>query len=112
MSLNLPHALMPRQIDDKGSSMLQARIEELGVKIHLNKATKNIKGDGQTKTLTFSDGCSLSVDMICVSAGIRPRDELAKASGLKVGPKGGIVVNDQLHTSDPNIYAIGECASR
>jgi nitrite reductase (NADH) large subunit len=102
--------LMPRQIDDKGSSMLQARIEELGVKIHLNKATKNINVDGKTKTMEFSDGSSLSVDMICVSAGIRPRDELAKASGIEVGPRGGILVNDQLLTSDPDIYAIGECA--
>ena len=52
----------------------------------------------------------IDVDMLVISAGIKPRDELAKACGLEVGPRGGIVVNEKLQTSDDPIYAIGECA--
>ncbi|HBL14555.1 MAG TPA: nitrite reductase (NAD(P)H), partial [Cyanobacteria bacterium UBA11162] len=55
-------------------------------------------------------GSELHTDMIVFSAGIRPRDELAKASGLAMGERGGIVINDHCQTSDENIYAIGECA--
>ncbi|MEO8495406.1 MAG: FAD-dependent oxidoreductase, partial [Planctomycetota bacterium] len=102
--------LMPRQIDDAGSRLLVKRIEDLGVKVHLNKGTKVVQGDGCVERMVFNDGEVLDVDMIIVSAGIRPRDELAKACGIGVGERGGIMVNDQLQTSDPQIYAIGECA--
>ena len=102
--------LMPRQIDEIGSMTLQQKIEELGVKIHLSKATKNIAGEGKVAKMEFEDGSDLDVDMIVVSAGIKPRDELARAAGLEVGPRGGIVVNNQLKTNDPDIYAVGECA--
>ena len=60
--------------------------------------------------MSFSDGGGLEVDMIIVSAGIRPRDELARQCGLKVGERGGIAIDDELQTSDPEIYAIGEAA--
>ncbi|TWT58096.1 Nitrite reductase [NAD(P)H] [Thalassoglobus neptunius] len=102
--------LMPRQIDDAGSRILVGKIEELGVKVHLNKATKEVHGNGVVEAMEFNDGEQLDVDMIIVSAGIRPRDDLARESGLDVGPRGGIEVNDQLQTSDPNIFAVGECA--
>jgi len=102
--------LMPRQIDDEGSRILVKKIEELGVDVHLNKATKAIHGDHGVERMEFTDGESLDVDMIIVSAGIRPRDELARDANLKVGPRGGVVVDDRLQTSDPNIYAIGEVA--
>jgi nitrite reductase (NADH) large subunit len=103
--------LMPRQIDDAGSKMLQSKISELGVEVHLSKATQKIEGGDQgVSAMAFSDGTMLDVDMVVVSAGIRPRDELATQCGLEVGSRGGIVVNNRLQTSDPNIYAIGECA--
>lgn len=102
--------LMPRQIDQAGSRVLVQKIEALGVKVHLNTGTKEVHGNGQVERMEFSSGESLDVDMIIVSAGIRPRDELARASGIKVGERGGIIVNDHLQTSDPDIYAIGECA--
>ena len=102
--------LMPRQIDDEGSKILVSKIEELGVQVHLNKGTKEVFGDGSVDRMEFNDGESLDVEMIIVSAGIRPRDDLARSTGLEVGERGGIVVNDQLQTSDPDIYAIGECA--
>ncbi len=104
--------LMPRQIDDAGSRALVARIESLGVRVHLNKATKEVLGNGCVEGLVFQDGQTLPVEMIIVSAGIRPRDDLARACGLEVGQRGGVVVNDRLQTSDPRIYAIGEVALR
>lgn len=102
--------LMPRQIDDAGSRTLIKKIETLGVKVHLNKSTKEVHGNGKVERMEFNDGETLEVEMIIVSAGIRPRDDLAKESDIHVGPRGGISVNDQLRTSDPDIYAIGECA--
>ena len=102
--------LMPRQIDSAGSSMLQSKLKELGVQVHLNKNTSSIEGNGRIERLTFSDGSQLGVDMLVISAGIRPRDELAKSAGLEVGSRGGIIVNQQCRTNDEYIYAIGECA--
>lgn len=102
--------LMPRQIDDAGSDILVEQIENLGVTVHLNKATKEVHGEQSVERMQFTDDSDLDVDMIIVSAGIRPRDDLAKEAGLELGDRGGIVVNDHLQTSDPNIYAIGECA--
>lgn len=102
--------LLPRQLDDKGSAMLVSKIEALGIKIHLNADTSEILGKNQVEGLRFKDGAELNVDMLVVSAGIVPRDELGRSSGLQIGPRGGIVVNDHLQTSDPSIYAIGEVA--
>ena len=102
--------LMPRQIDDAGSNVLVRRIEDLGVRVHLNRATQEVLGNGRVAGMRFQDGRVLDVDMIIVSAGIRPRDDLARACGIEVGERGGIVVNDWLQTSDPSVYAIGEVA--
>ncbi|KQS33264.1 nitrite reductase large subunit NirB [Dyadobacter sp. Leaf189] len=102
--------LMPRQIDDAGSRMLQNQLESLGLHIHLSKNTQEIKGGDCIEGMQFADQSFLEVDMLVISAGIRPRDELAKIAGLETHPRGGIVVNNQLQTSDPFIFAIGECA--
>jgi nitrite reductase (NADH) large subunit len=102
--------LMPRQIDDEGSQILVNKIEDLGVHVHLNKASKEIHGDRRVQSIEFTDGEMLDVDMIIISAGIRPRDELARAAGLEVGQRGGVVVDDDLQTSDPQIFAVGEVA--
>jgi nitrite reductase (NADH) large subunit len=90
--------------------VLQAKLETLGLQIHLNKNTQEIVGNGVIEFMQFADGSRLDVDMLVISAGIKPRDEVAKVAGLEVGTRGGIVVNDSLQTSDPNIFAIGECA--
>lgn len=103
--------LMPRQIDDAGSRILVRRIEELGVRVHLGKATSVVHGAGCVERLEFQDGDALDCEMIIVSAGIRPRDDLAPDAGLIVGDRGGFVVNDRLQTNDADIYAIGECAA-
>ncbi|MDC6354865.1 MULTISPECIES: nitrite reductase large subunit NirB [unclassified Robiginitalea] len=102
--------LMPRQLDEVASKALQARIGSLGIRVHLNKVTQRILGNGSIKGMEFDDGDSLPVDMLIVSAGIRPRDELARACGLEVGPRGGVVVDSSMRTSDPSVFAIGEVA--
>jgi nitrite reductase (NADH) large subunit len=102
--------LMPRQIDEVGSKVLVGKINALGVQVHLNKNTKEIVGNGKVEAMTFADGSELDVQMVVVSAGIKPRDELARTCNLTVGQRGGVVVDEHLRTSDPNIYAIGEVA--
>jgi nitrite reductase (NADH) large subunit len=102
--------LMPRQIDDAGSGILQRQLESLGLSIHLSKSTQEITGSDTITGMQFADGTHLTVDMLIISAGIRPRDELAKAAGLSTHPRGGIIVDDFLQTSDSSIFAIGECA--
>ena len=102
--------LMPRQLDAAGAAMLKRKIENLGIAIHLNRNTTHFMGEEAVTGLHFTDETVLGVDMVVISAGIKPRDELAKQAGLTVGSRGGIVVNDCLQTSDADIYAIGECA--
>jgi nitrite reductase (NADH) large subunit len=103
--------LMPRQIDEAGSKTLFKRIEAMGVRVHLGMSSKEVHGHSAVERLEFADGTSLDVDMIIVSAGIRPRDDLGKGCGLTLGQRGGIAVDDRLQTSDPRVFAIGECAS-
>lgn len=102
--------LMPRQIDQQGSDMLKSKLEQLGLKIFTNKNTTAIVGGDCISEMQFADDTKIDVDMLVISAGIKPRDELAKLSGLEVGQRGGIVVNSQMQTNDANIFAIGECA--
>lgn len=103
--------LMAVQVDDAGGRMLRKKIEDLGVSVHTQKNTVEIvDGDEARHRMVFADGTHLETDMIVFSAGIRPRDEIARSSGLEVGPRGGIVINNHCLTSDPDIYAIGECA--
>ena len=103
--------LMAVQIDDGGGRVLRQKIAELGVGIHTGKNTTEIV-DGATSRhqMKFADGSSLETDIVVFSAGIRPRDELARSAGLKLGERGGIVIDDNCQTSDENIFAIGECA--
>lgn len=103
--------LMPRQLDTEGAALLQAKVESLGIQVHTLKRTSEVVADNDKKLLKFEGGKELSVGMIVVSAGIRPNDELAKVCGLSIGKRGGVVVDNQLKTSDENIFAIGECAS-
>ena len=102
--------LMPRQLDHRSSNVLQQKLEGMGIKIHLNKATRKIQGNGSITGMDFSDESVLDVDMLVISAGIRPRDELAKSCGLLIGERGGVLVDNAMRTSDPNILAIGEVA--
>ena len=103
--------LMPVQIDEAGGEVLREKIEALGVQVHVSKSTTNIVSEnGKLVKMEFADGGELATDMIVFSAGIRPRDNLARECDLAIGERGGIVVNEHCLTSDPDIYAIGECA--
>ncbi len=103
--------LMPVQLDDTAGAVLREKIENLGVQVHTSKVTTDIVSENdKLVSMQFADGTSLQTDMIVFSAGIRPRDELARNCGLQLGERGGVVINAACQTSDPNIYAIGECA--
>jgi nitrite reductase (NADH) large subunit len=103
--------LMAVQVDDAGGRVLRTRIAELGVGIHTGKnAVEIIDGSAHAHRIRFADGSELQTDLIVFSAGIRPRDELARGAGLAVGERGGILVDNSCRTSDPDIFAIGECA--
>lgn len=100
--------LMPRQIDEAGSQVLAHKLSQLGITIHCCKSTKMIEGNGKVEALAYADGSRLEIDMLVISAGIRPRDEVARQSGLNVHQRGGIIVDNFMKTNDENIFAIGE----
>jgi len=114
--------LMCRQIDQGGHDALVGKIEEMGLKVHCGARTESFVGtDGSTdaestapvSALRFSneDWDDLPVQMIVVSCGIKPRDELCRDDeAIELGERGGIVVDEQMRTSAKDVYAIGECA--
>ncbi len=103
--------LMGTQLDDGGGTMLRGMIESLGVSVHTGKNTLRIvAGESARYRMEFADGDTLETDVVVFSAGIRPRDELARECGLAVGERGGIVIDEYCATSDPHIFAVGECA--
>ncbi len=104
--------LMAVQVDEAGGRVLRTKIEELGVHVHTSRNTVEITNGATARhRMVFFDDTWLETDMIVFSAGIRPRDELARESGLAIGPRGGVAIDDFCRSSDHNIYAIGECAS-
>jgi nitrite reductase (NADH) large subunit len=123
--------LLPRQLDEAGAALLQARIEALGVRVRTGARTARIEeaglaagdrpprieeagraaGDRPLRRLGFAAGPPVEAELIILAAGIRPRAELAAACGLALAPTGGVLVDDRLTTSDPRIFAVGECAT-
>ena len=109
--------LMALQLDEAGGTILRQRIQGLGVTVHTSKNTQEVMlktgPDGQPRVagLAFGDGTELDADLVVFSAGIRPRDDLARSAGLALARRGGIVIDEHCRTSDPDILAIGECAS-
>lgn len=104
----MPH-LMEVQLDRDAGRMLQRAMEELGITVHLEYQTTEILGSTHVTGLRTRDGSTLPCDLVVVSAGIRPRVDLARAAGLTV--QRGIVVGDDLvAVDDPSICAVGECA--
>ncbi|AYG83063.1 Nitrite reductase [NAD(P)H] [Streptomyces hundungensis] len=104
--------LMPVQVDEGGGAALLRTIENMGLTVHTGVGTQEITADdeGRVNGMTLSDSSHLSTDLVVFSAGVRPRDQLARDCGLDVGERGGIVVDEQCRTSDPAVFAIGECA--
>ena len=103
--------LMPMQVDSEGGELLKEKIEALGVQVLTERATQRIEpGDNSRLRMVFQDDKVLETDLIVFSAGIRPQDTLARECGLTIGERGGVVIDDQCRTNDPNILAIGEVA--
>ncbi|MFF5359638.1 nitrite reductase large subunit NirB [Streptomyces scabiei] len=105
--------LMPVQVDDGGGAALLRTIENMGLSVHTGVGTQEIVVDAQGAVtgMKLSDGSELATDMVVFSAGVRPRDQLARDCGLTVGERGGISVDEQCRTvNDPHVFAIGECA--
>ncbi|URM93468.1 nitrite reductase large subunit NirB [Actinomadura madurae] len=104
--------LMPRQLDEGGGAMLRRHIEALGMAVHAGTPMRALEAgdDGAVRRVVLDGGAEIGAEVVVFSAGIRPRDELARGCGLPVGERGGIVVDDSCRTEDPAVWAIGECA--
>ncbi|MFI9610713.1 nitrite reductase large subunit NirB [Streptomyces sp. NPDC052023] len=105
--------LMPVQVDDGGGAALLRTVEGMGLTVHTGTGTQEIITDDADAVtgMKLSDGSELAVDMVVFSAGVRPRDQLARDCGLAVGERGGIRVDERCRTvDDPHVFAIGECA--
>jgi nitrite reductase (NADH) large subunit len=100
--------LMGVQLDEAGGAVLRQTIERLGLHVRTGTGTTHILGGREVTGVRFGDGTELPADMVVISAGIRPNVELAKECGLTC--ERGIVVDDQMRTSDADIFAVGECA--
>jgi nitrite reductase (NADH) large subunit len=100
--------LMERQLDHAAADMLSRRLQGQGIAVELNAGSVAIAGSARATGVVLKDGRTLKADLIVMAVGIRPEAELARAAGLAVGR--GILVNAQMQSADPAIYAIGECA--
>ena len=100
--------LMGRQLDDDASALLREYVTGLGVKVVLSDSVKQVVGDERVSGVQLRSGTLIQCDTLVLATGIRPNVELARRVGLRIGH--GIKVDDQLRTSDPDIYAVGECA--
>ncbi|MFB3159974.1 nitrite reductase large subunit NirB [Neobacillus sp. 179-J 1A1 HS] len=110
MDVNVVHIgsyLMERQLDETAARMLQVELESQGMKFLFQKETKEIVGDICAKGVVFKDGTKVEADLIVMAAGVRPNVQLAQNSGIETNR--AILVNDFMETSEPNIYAVGEC---
>ena len=105
--VHLMDTLMERQLDGAGGAYLRRKIENLGVRVLLGRQTHGFLGNGKVEGLRFAGGEEIDADLVVIAAGIRPHTALARSAGLTV--RRGIVVNDFLETSDPHIFAVGEC---
>lgn len=103
---------MPLQVDEGGGAALLRTIEGMGLTVHTGVGTREVTTDasGAVNGMALSDGSVLAADLVVFSAGVRPRDRLARDAGLRVGERGGIAVDERCRTSDHRIFAIGECA--
>lgn len=98
--------LLPRQLDIEGASLLKTKIEKMGIKVHLGVATEEILGQNEVRGLKFKGENEIETDMAIVAAGVRPNIRIAKEAGLETDR--GLVVNDYLQSSKPEIFAAGD----
>jgi nitrite reductase (NADH) large subunit len=105
--IHLAKHLMNAQLDPQAGAILESTLEQLGIRVHCGLNTKAVLGEDRVTGLGFSDGSSLDSDVVVISAGIKPNVELGVRAGLTV--ERGIVVDNQMRTDDPKIFALGEC---
>lgn len=106
--LHLMDRLMERQLDGRGAEMLKAAVEAKGIRVIVGADTRAFVGQDRVHGVLLRDGRTIPADTVVVAVGIVPNTALAQEAGVKTGR--GIVVDDQMQTSVPGIYAIGECA--
>ena len=106
--LHLMDRLMERQLDGAAADLLKTLVERKGIRIMLNASTARIHGESRVEAVELADGSRIEADAVIFAAGIRPNIALAKEAGIAVNR--GIVVNDEMQTASPDIYALGECA--
>ena len=105
--VHLLETLMNLQLDMTGGEYLQQKMEQLGVRVLTSRVTQRLLGNGKVEGLEFANGELLEADLVVIAAGIRPNADLGRKAGLTVNR--GIVVNDHMETSDPRVFAVGEC---
>jgi nitrite reductase (NADH) large subunit len=104
--------LMAQQLDEAGGALLARMITELGIAVHVDVGTSSIeRTECGSVLVTLSDGTVIQSGLVVFAAGVRPRDELARAAGIEVAERGGVLTDLSCATRDPNIYAVGEVAA-
>lgn len=109
--VELAPRLMPLQVDTGGGALLERLVTELGLTVHTGVSTRAVRPAGDGLVVELSDGSTVDAALLVFSAGVRPRDELAREAGLEVGERGGVVTDLGARTSDPRVLAIGEVAA-
>ncbi|MEV0240691.1 FAD-dependent oxidoreductase [Streptomyces sp. NPDC050674] len=100
--------LMERQLDPSASKLVRRHLTDLGVEVHTDLRVRDVRCVGGTvRSVEMADGYALDADLVVLACGVHPRVGLAQAAGLEV--RKGIVVDDELRTSDPDIHAVGDC---
>ena len=87
---------------------LNGELRRNGVELILGDATTSFESDSDGVTLSLKNGSTLRTDLVILSIGVRPNSELARGAGLELNPRGGVIVDERLLTSDPSIYALGD----
>jgi nitrite reductase (NADH) large subunit len=100
--------LMNAQLDEMGGQMLEREIERCGIFVRTSRTVEAVLGEEVVEGVRLDDGKTLPADMLVLACGVRPRVDVARASGLPINK--GIIVNDTLATETPGVYAIGECS--
>lgn len=106
--VHLMNDLMERQLDSQASAMLKSELERQGIKFAMGKSTAEMQGDHRVRKLVFTDGEELDAEFVVMAVGIRPNKQIGEASGIQTNR--GILVDDFMRTSAPDVYAVGECA--
>lgn len=111
--VELSNRPLPLQVDEGGGAIVRRYLEELGLGLHFSTAMTSVEvgNDDTVRAVRLSDGSEIPTDVVVFATGVRPNDRLAREAGLDIGPRGGVAVDNHCQSSDPSIFAIGECAS-